>query len=120
MPEPLAVRRTLPSGNRFGEHADLADTGSTRLDGLVRADPCPHLVAIAAVTPTSRVCDDCVASGDIWVHLRMCLSCGYVGCCDSSVNHHASGHFAATGHPIARSVEPGERWRWCYVDRMLV
>jgi uncharacterized UBP type Zn finger protein len=61
-----------------------------------------------------------VATGERWVHLRMCLTCGLVGCCDSSPNHHASAHHASTGHPIARSVEPGESWRWCYVDEELV
>jgi uncharacterized UBP type Zn finger protein len=58
--------------------------------------------------------------GDGWVHLRMCLTCGLVSCCDSSPNRHASAHHASAGHPIARSVEPGESWRWCYVDEALV
>ena len=58
--------------------------------------------------------------GDVWVHLRLCLSCGHVGCCDSSKNKHATKHFRATQHPIIRSLEPGEDWRWCYVDEDVV
>jgi uncharacterized UBP type Zn finger protein len=61
-----------------------------------------------------------VALGDRWVHLRMCLVCGLVGCCDSSPNQHASGHARETGHPLVRSVEPGESWRWCYIDEEVV
>jgi uncharacterized UBP type Zn finger protein len=59
-------------------------------------------------------------SGDTWVHLRMRLICGHVGCCDQSPNCHATEHFHATGHPVIRSFEPGEDWRWCYVDEVLV
>jgi uncharacterized UBP type Zn finger protein len=80
---------------------------------------CTHLDAIAPVIPNSRRCEECAAQGDRWVHLRMCLTCGTVGCCDSSPNRHASAHFADTGHPLIRSVEPGESWRWCYVDEEL-
>lgn len=82
---------------------------------------CSHIDQIAAVTArTPTGCEECLASGGRWVHLRLCLSCGHVGCCDSSPNRHASKHFAASRHPIIRSFEPGERWRWCYVDRMEV
>ena len=66
------------------------------------------------------VCEDCVAEElDVWVHLRTCLSCGHVGCCDSSPRKHATAHFDATGHPVIRSAEPLEAWRWCYVDGRL-
>ncbi|PXX71043.1 sodium/proton antiporter (CPA1 family) [Nocardia tenerifensis] len=65
------------------------------------------------------VCGECVAEGMSWVHLRMCLSCGHVACCDSSVGNHATKHYGGTGHPVMRSVEPGEAWRWCYVDELL-
>ena len=61
-------------------------------------------------------CEECLASGDRWVHLRMCLECGHVGCCDSSKNKHATKHYHTTTHPTMRSAEPGERWMWCYVD----
>ncbi len=79
---------------------------------------CPHLDQIRDVTPSSDGCAECLASGDTWVHLRLCLTCGHVGCCDSSKNKHATKHFHATGHPVIRSFEPGEDWGWCYVDQM--
>jgi uncharacterized UBP type Zn finger protein len=81
---------------------------------------CTHLGEIKDVAPASRVCDQCVAMGSRWVHLRMCLTCGQVGCCDSSPNRHATAHFHESSHPLARSVEPGESWRWCYVDEEIV
>jgi hypothetical protein len=80
---------------------------------------CHHLDAMHPVLPSSWGCEDCLAAGRRdWVHLRMCQSCGHVGCCDSSPGRHASKHFALTGHPIVRSFEPGEDWFWCYVDRV--
>lgn len=81
---------------------------------------CNHLGEIKDVVPSSRVCDQCVAMGSGWVHLRMCLTCGQVGCCDSSPNRHATAHFHQASHPLVRSVEPGENWRWCYVDEEVV
>jgi uncharacterized UBP type Zn finger protein len=83
------------------------------------AGTCSHLPSIHVITTDKRYCEDCVAIGASWVHLRMCLSCGRVGCCDSSPNRHASRHFRATDHPLVRSVEPGERWIWCYVDEVV-
>ena len=65
-------------------------------------------------------CEECVKMGDTWVHLRECLGCGHVGCCDSSKNKHATKHFHATKHPVVRSVQPGESWGWCYVDEVMV
>jgi uncharacterized UBP type Zn finger protein len=79
---------------------------------------CPHLNQIRAVTPGSEGCAECLASGDTWVHLRLCLTCGHVGCCDSSKNRHATKHFQATGHPLMKSFEPGEHWGWCYIDQI--
>lgn len=76
----------------------------------------PHLDAIRSVTPRTDGCEECLAIGSGWVHLRLCLTCGHVGCCDSSPNRHARRHFQASGHPIIRSFEPGESWRWCFVD----
>ena len=76
----------------------------------------PHIVQIRPVKPSSRGCEDCLKIGDRWVHLRLCLTCGHVGCCDSSNNKHARAHFHATTHPIVQSFQPGEDWRWCYVD----
>jgi hypothetical protein len=63
-------------------------------------------------------CRECLASGGQWVHLRVCVACGHVGCCDNSPGKHATGHFHAVGHPLMRSYEPGEDWWWCYVDEM--
>jgi uncharacterized UBP type Zn finger protein len=81
---------------------------------------CAHLDLIRPVTPSSlRGCTDCLKTGDRWVHLRMCLECGYVGCCDSSPNKHATKHFHATGHPIITSREPGEDWKYCYIDDVM-
>jgi uncharacterized UBP type Zn finger protein len=78
---------------------------------------CSHLDQVHPVTPSSMEgCSECLASGSRWVHLRLCLSCGQVGCCDSSPNRHASKHAAAHQHPVVASFEPGEDWSWCYVD----
>ena len=77
---------------------------------------CKHLDQIKAVKPNTNGCEECLKMGDRWVHLRLCLMCGHVGCCDSSKNKHATKHFHATKHPIIRSIEPGEDWGWCFVD----
>ena len=85
------------------------------------AAPCSHLDQIRAVEPrTPEGCEECMKTGDRWVHLRACLSCGKVGCCDSSPNRHASRHAAEEGQPICQSIEPGEGWRWCFVDQVVV
>lgn len=85
------------------------------------ADVCTHLDQIADdVTPSAEGCEDCLQTGDTWVHLRLCLSCGHVGCCDSSRNRHATGHFHDTDHPVVTSFEPGESWGWCYVDEVML
>lgn len=81
-------------------------------------EQCKHLNEIRPVTPHTRGCEECLATGDTWVHLRLCLSCGHVGCCDTSVNKHATKHFHTTRHPVIRSLEPGENWGWCYVDQV--
>jgi uncharacterized UBP type Zn finger protein len=80
---------------------------------------CSHLNSIRDVRPRSRGCEECLAIGDSWVHLRLCMTCGHVGCCDSSKNKHARKHFHATHHPIMRSIEPGETWGWCYIDEVM-
>jgi uncharacterized UBP type Zn finger protein len=77
---------------------------------------CIHLAQIQEVTPSANGCEDCLKIGDDWVHLRLCLSCGHVGCCDTSKNKHATKHFHLTKHPIIKSHEPGEDWGYCYVD----
>ena len=81
---------------------------------------CTHLDSIELIELPQSIagCEDCLATGRRWLHLRMCQTCGQIGCCDSSPNRHASKHAAASGHPIARSAEPGEDWSWCYVDEV--
>ena len=81
---------------------------------------CSHLDQISFFDLPDEIagCEDCLKTGDRWVHLRMCQSCGYIGCCDSSPNRHTTKHHQATGHPIVRSAQPGEDWSWCYVDNI--
>ena len=80
---------------------------------------CSHVAEhVKKVKPVSKGCAECVKLGDTWAHLRMCLECGHVGCCDSSIGKHATKHFHATKHPIMQSIEPGEHWYWCYVDQL--
>lgn len=82
---------------------------------------CTHLDQVAVLEPEGAIegCEDCLRTGTRWVHLRMCQICGGVRCCDNSPERHATAHFHASGHPIIRSVEPGERWSWCYVDELM-
>ena len=85
---------------------------------------CSHLRAITPQTlnrkaNTPNGCEECLATGDTWVHLRLCLECGHVGCCDSSKNKHATKHNGKTKHPVIRSLERGERWMWCYPDEQM-
>ena len=81
---------------------------------------CTHLDQIHDVKPQPpNGCKECLEMGDTWVHLRECLECGHVGCCDSSKNKHATKHFHATKHPIVKSFQPGENWKWCYVDEVM-
>ncbi len=77
---------------------------------------CTHLDQIKATSTDKDYCEDCVKMGGTWVHLRMCLECGHVACCDASPNRHATRHFRQSKHPLMRSVEPGEHWIWCFVD----
>ena len=81
---------------------------------------CTHLDAVAVGELPAEVpgCEDCLATGGRWLHLRICLTCGHVGCCDSSPNRHATAHHDATKHPLIRSLEPGEDWSWCYEDEV--
>lgn len=82
---------------------------------------CTHLDMIRDVSPrTPEGCEECLAMGDTWVHLRLCLTCGHVGCCDSSKNKHATKHFRATLHPIIQSYQPGEDWVYCYADDVFI
>jgi len=83
-------------------------------------EECTHLDQIKEVTPNSEGCAECIAKGDTWIHLRMCRTCGHVGCCDESDNRHARQHFRETNHPIINSLEPGEEWSWCFIDEVIV
>jgi uncharacterized UBP type Zn finger protein len=87
-------------------------------NGELDAKGCEHVSTIQDVIPTADGCGDCLKLGDLWVNLRLCLTCGYVGCCDSSKNKHATRHHHETGHPMIVSYEEGENWLWCYVDQI--
>lgn len=82
------------------------------------AEACTHLDTIQDVTPAAEGCEDCIPLGARWVHLRVCMACGHVGCCDSSPNRHATAHFRSSDHALVQSYEPGEDWWWCYVDQV--
>ena len=81
---------------------------------------CAHVQTIQPVPPRAKGCEECLRDGTSWVHLRLCLSCGHVGCCDSSPGRHATKHFKRAGDPVVASWEPGERWAWCYADEVEV
>ncbi|MGB7925475.1 MAG: diadenylate cyclase [Pyrinomonadaceae bacterium] len=78
--------------------------------------PCAHFDEIREVVPQTDGCEECLAAGDDWKHLRLCMTCGHVGCCDDSRNKHATKHFHSTNHPVIKSLEKGESWMWCYID----
>ena len=96
------------------------DTESYVELALPEDSSCSHLGEVRRVLPSAAGCEECLASGDDWVHLRLCMTCGHVGCCDTSKNKHATAHHHATGHPIVRSLEPGEEWGWCYADETML
>ncbi|MGO9315773.1 MAG: UBP-type zinc finger domain-containing protein [Syntrophobacteraceae bacterium] len=83
------------------------------------AKQCSHLEVVKALPPRTNGCEECLQTGASWVHLRLCETCGHVGCCDSSKNKHATKHYRTTTHPVIRSFEPGETWRYCYVDEKM-
>ncbi|MEU7984210.1 ubiquitin carboxyl-terminal hydrolase 14 [Streptosporangium canum] len=81
---------------------------------------CKHLALTEDPSPrTPQGCEECLSTGMRWVHLRRCLSCGHIGCCDSSPGKHATAHYKETDHPTVASFEPGEDWRWCYIDNII-
>ena len=92
-------------------------SGQRNLSGI--AEVCTHLDQVKLTEPPEEIagCEECLAAGETWVHLRMCATCGKIGCCDSSPNRHASKHAEASAHPIIRSAEPGEEWSWCFLDQ---
>jgi len=98
-----------------------ASTARALSYGENTAQSCSHLGSIELVDPPAQIagCEECLELGMQWVHLRMCQSCGHVGCCDNSPGKHATAHYEQTAHPVIRSVEPGEDWSWCYVDEAM-
>lgn len=120
------LRRVLAALDVEESILDSVESDSTadRDDDLrVYTGECEHLLAVCtADTPSPRTpgaCEECLKDGGTWVSLRLCLNCGHVGCCDSSVSKHAAAHFRSSGHPVMRSIEPGEAWRWCFVDEIV-
>lgn len=87
---------------------------------MTRTTVDPHVSMVRPVAPRTSGCEDCLRIGSPWVHLRLCLTCGHVGCCDSSPMRHARAHAFDVGHPVIRSLEPGENWRWCYPHQSYV
>ena len=98
--------------------AETHSTMVTLSDRQLRSSKCRHTNDIGSVEPSADGCEDCLKTGDTWVHLRICMTCGHVGCCDNSKNRHATKHFHATGHPVIKSREKGEDWAWCYEDQV--
>lgn len=97
----------------------IAETVKKKIEnGSFDTKGCTHLDQIQVVSPSAEGCEDCLKIGDSWVHLRLCLICGHVGCCDNSKNKHATKHFHATDHPFIVSYEPEESWLWCYTDEL--
>jgi hypothetical protein len=80
---------------------------------------CTHLESPTGAAPSGTGCVECLATGGRWVHLRRCMECGHIGCCDSSPGKHATAHFGSSHHPLVQSFEPGEEWFWCYVDQVM-
>ncbi len=88
-----------------------------RKEATVATSKCSHVAEhLKNVKPQTKGCEECMKQGVKWLHLRMCLECGHVGCCDSSAGRHARAHFNETGHPLIQSAEHGENWKWCYLD----
>jgi CPA1 family monovalent cation:H+ antiporter len=122
----IVLRRALQAIDLEESLLERIDDAAARVDDELttsaqRAGDCKHLRDAPRVVKanTPEGCEECLRDGTRWVHLRLCLSCGHVGCCDSSPQKHATGHYHETEHPVMRSIEPGEAWRWCYRDALL-
>jgi len=110
---------TLASSSRLDRYGiDLEQVIELKMNP--NSASCSHLDRVHPVTPSAKGCEDCLRLGDDWVHLRICMTCGHVGCCDDSKNKHATKHYHDTGHPIIKSLEPGEDWAWCYPDEIVL
>ncbi len=110
----MTARRSVTHAH--GVMPTLGDQEAAMSDA---SDVCTHLDMIRPVKPTAPGCEECLKTGTEWVHLRMCRTCGHVGCCDSSIGKHARKHAHRAAHPIAQSIEPGESWSWCFVDEVM-
>ncbi len=122
-PQPVAAGGP-PEGDaararRLSAYGTVVDT-ERRVTFRAGDSRCAHLASVHPVLPGSPGCEECLESDDRWVHLRICMFCGHVGCCDSSPNRHAAAHHERAGHPVMASVEPGESWGWCYPDEILL
>jgi hypothetical protein len=106
--------------SQVGAPTESSHDGSGRNEEESDMQRCGHLDHVHRVQPKTRGCEECLKMGDSWVHLRLCMECGHVGCCDDSKNTHATKHFHHTRHPIMRSVEPGEQWGWCFEDDLML
>jgi CPA2 family monovalent cation:H+ antiporter-2 len=115
---PLFAASGSPLPEAAPQGADWIDTEKPVDLPVKDGSACGHLGEIRLVYPSAAGCEDCLRTGDRWVHLRACMSCGHMGCCDSSPNRHATRHYEATTHPIMRSMEREENWGWCFVDRL--
>jgi CPA2 family monovalent cation:H+ antiporter-2 len=110
-----------PRPSSSTSQADFVDTERViELSINGNASKCSHLDQIHPVSPSARGCEECLKLGDTWVHLRICMTCGHVGCCDTSKNKHATKHFSQNAHPIIKSLQPGENWAWCYPDNLFL
>jgi hypothetical protein len=107
----LSTAETVP-GLRF------TPSGLPLKSEAIMSRGCSHIAGIQDVTPSALGCEECLKSGSEWLHLRICRTCGHVGCCDDSPNKHASAHFHASGHPVIEGYDPPEGWGWCYVDKV--
>ena len=114
------ARRSRPAVEERAMRRRIDTQQKVTLETHVSKAECAHLDQIRPVFPSAAGCEDCLRTGDSWVHLRICMTCGHMGCCDSSPNQHATKHHHQTGHPIVRSMEPGEDWGWCYADEVVV
>lgn len=108
-----------PDADRRPRPTTIAPSGpASQQEARVEQQWCTHLDQVRDVTPSAEGCEECLKIGATWFHLRECLVCGKVGCCDRSPNRHATAHYNETGHPLIRSFEPGETWGWCYIDEI--
>ena len=97
-------------------HKNIAEMPGKNVDAK-----CVHIRRVnPEIHGSTKGCEECEKTGSQWVHLRLCLTCGHVGCCDDSINKHATKHFKKINHPVMKSYEPGENWKWCYVDELIM